>query len=336
MMDINNLPADLQQNLRPHEQKMVVRWMEEEQRKPEKSNTEEAALSTGLGSVLRRVRQLCQSKDNWGQPQEEKVTCAYCKDQGYVLPPPTKENLTCRRAYPCPHCMTRQREQYRQQIQSEIKANWPVEPWLIELGSKPINLTYINQLKGLTKEQKASAKDTLTIALKLARTFATDLPPSAVLSFNGRAGSAKTHLLAKIYRYCVLKHKLACIYLRGRDFQQIVTDFKRDASGEIAFYHKKGDLIACDLLLLDEADRISIKAQNNGFGWTENELLDLIDKRMSKKRPTVLAGNWLGRLPEPILSRANARGSFMVDMTNVPDGRPFFDGDDSWLRKAFA
>lgn len=330
MMDINNLSADLRNNLRAHEQELVVRWMEKE---AEESRT--GTLSKGLASVLTRSTQLFELRANWGQPQETKMTCIRCKDQGYLLQPPTKENLICRKAYPCPHCHERQREQYRKRVQKEIKSNWGVEEWLIELGSKPINLSYINKVE-LTEAERASAKDTLTIASKLAHAFATDLPPGAILSFNGRAGTAKTHLLAKIYRYCVLKHKIACIYLRGRDLQQIVTDFKRDESGEIAFYRKKADLIVCDLLLLDEADRISIKAQHNGFGWTENELLDIIDKRMSKKRPTALAGNWLARLPEPILSRANARGSFMVDMTNVPDGRPLFDGDDSWLRKIFA
>ena len=191
----------------------------------------------------------------------------------------------------------------------------------MELGSREIILEHLESKK---------AKNTLFAGIALAKEFAANPPEGGILSLDGPPGTAKTHLLAKIYRYCTLSG-LACIYLTGSDLQQIFTDFSHDSNGIAKFYQKKADLIASDILLIDEVDRISVKG---GFGWSENELLDTIEKRINHKRPTALAGNKLSRLLAPVLSRCNSAGSYMLDMQSIPDGRGYFQGNGDWYKRA--
>lgn len=316
VLEVESLPEQLKANLRPHEQRLVMRQMVKE-----RDNNH--VLSSGLGRVLKKANTLCAEQANWEMGPRQPILCQTCKDKGYLLPKLTARNQLSRQAYRCPDCKERQQARYRESVRDEIKKNWRTQEWVMELGSREIISEHID-----SKE----ARNTLLAGIALAKEFATNLPESAILSLDGPPGTAKTHLLAKIYRYCRLKG-LACIYLTGSDLQQLFTDFRHDKNGIAKFYQKKAELIASDMLLIDEVDRISVKG---GFGWSENELLDTIEKRINHKRPTALAGNKLLRLLKPVLSRCNSAGSYMLDMQSIPDGRGYFQGNGDWYVRALS
>lgn len=316
------LPEHMKSILRPHEQRLVARQMAMQGAKQAQSRLGAKELGKGLGGVLRGVQQLHVTQANWSTTPQSGIQCEQCKGLGYLLPKLTLRNQRHREAYHCPDCQEEQRERYREQVRAEIRQKWIAKRWLMRMAQRKIELAHL--------EEESDAHATLTAAFNLARGFAADMPKGGILSFDGPPGTAKTHLLAKIYRFCWLKG-LSCIYLTGSDLQQHLTDFSRDGSGNVSLYKIKVDLCSADMLLIDEADRISIK---DGFGWTENELLDVIEKRINYGKPTALAGNRLSRLLKPVLSRCESAGSYMLDMSAVPDGRGYFQGDGDWYEKA--
>lgn len=323
-VEITQLPADMLARLRPHEQRLVMRQMAEKPAHVEKARVKVVGLKSGLGGVFTQANRLYATKTNWEMTPREPILCETCKDKGYFLPKLTPRNQFNRRAYPCPDCEEQRQERYRESVRLDISANWPLERWVMELGSREIVLGHLADVP--------EAQTTLKAAIALAKEFAQDLPKGGILSLDGPPGTAKTHLLAKIYRYCSLSG-LVCIYLTGSDLQQLFTDFGHDDDGIARFYQRKAELVACDMLLIDEVDRISVKG---GFGWSENELLDTIEKRINNKRPTALAGNKLSRLLKPVLSRCDSAGSYMLNMKPVPDGRAYFQGNGDWYKRALS
>ncbi len=316
------LTADLRENLRPHEQRLVMRQMAGKQALADVSDPKGGGLHKGLRGLFKTASRLCATQANWEMTPRKPILCETCKDKGYLLPKLTPRNQLNRRAYACPDCHVRQQEWYRESVRLSIRAKWPILDWVMDLGSREIILEHL--------ADQVDAQTTLKAGLALAKEFAINLPEGGILSLNGPPGTAKTHLLAKIYRFCTLKG-LICIYLTGSDLQQLFTDFGVDDLGVTRFYQRKADLIASDMLLIDEVDRISVKG---GFGWSENELLDTIEKRINHKRPTALAGNNLKRLLKPVLSRCDSAGSYMLDLKSVPDGRAYFQGDGGWYKRA--
>lgn len=329
------LPSELKCNLKPHEQAIIARQIQNARKANERrKEAQKLRLSGALGGVFADAQQLVKSQANWGERPAETAKCEQCRDQGYLMPPVTAKNMLNRRAYPCPDCGDAQKAHHRAEVLREIRHRWPCKWHLIELGAKPIRFGHVDAIKGLDGKQRDLAKNTLNKALRLAQEFAQELEPGAILSFDGKAGTSKTHMLAKIYRWCVLVKKLTCIFVTGRQLQAVLTDFRKGSDGGAALYEKKADLIACDILLIDEVDKIALK---EGFGWTESELLDILESRMNRGRPTVLAGNELHRLAEHTRSRCSGRNSYVIDMSSVPDGRPFFQGargSNKWIKRA--
>lgn len=300
--------------LRPHEVKLVKKWQAEAQVQK---------MPQGLTTVYEQAKALKEAQANWSKAHPiRQVNCQTCKDSGFLMPRPTAHNWQQRRALLCPDCGP---EQQQKRLRQGIRQRWPINHALLKHATLPIECDYIDLLpttKEFTRQKKEAAKQTLRRALKLARNFATSWPKGVILSFDGPPGVAKTHLAGKIYRFAILKG-LAAIFLTGEELESISKQFK-----EQVLEKKRFDLIHADLLIIDEADHITKK---DGTGWAEKYLFSIIDARLKDRRSTILTGNALNeRLPEPVKSRAKAAGSRFIDMSGVPDGRPIFEGDDSW------
>lgn len=302
--------------LRPHEVRLVKKWQAKER--------EASQMGQALGSVYEQAKALKEAQANWSPlPPLKEINCQTCKDSGFLMPRPTKLNWQQRRARLCPDCGNSQQEK---RVRLAIRQRWPVNQALIEEAALPIESDYIDLLpttKEFTQQKKEAAKQILRHAYKLARDFASAWPKGVMLSFDGPPGAAKTHLAGKIYRFAILKG-LAAIFLTGEELETISKQFL-DQERE----KKRFDLIHADLLVLDEADHISKK---DGTGWAERYLFNIIDARLKAGRSTILTGNALNeRLPEAVKSRAKSASSRFIDMSGVPDGRPIFAGDDSWV-----
>lgn len=300
--------------LRPHEVKLVKKWQAEAQAQK---------MPQALTTVYEQAKALKEAQANWLKARPiRQINCQTCKDSGFLMPRPTALNWQQRRAVLCPDCG---QELLQKRLRQGLRERWPVNHRLLENAALPIDSDYIDLLpttKEFTLQKKEAAKQTLRRAYKLARDFATSWPKGVMLSFDGPPGVAKTHLAGKIYRFAILKG-LTAIFLTGEELESISKEFE-----ERSLEKKRFDLIHADLLIIDEADHITKK---DGTGWAERYFFSIIDARLKHGGSTILTGNALNeRLPEAVKSRAKAAGSRFIDMSGVPDGRPIFEGDDSW------
>lgn len=270
--------------------------------------------------VLKHVQHLHAARANWDaepRPIPHYIACAVCKDAGFVS--------QHGRAVSCPVCG----EEARQRLLNErIMGRWPAHARadLLTLARAKFEVDYLDQFDELPGEARATIKKRLDLALTAARRFAERWPKGIILAYDGAYGAGKTHLLAKVYAVAIRAGKSA-IYITGPDLERAMSQFQGDDAEELR-RQALADLVEVEVLLLDEADRIT---QKDGNGWAERHLFDIVDSRQRANRSTILAGNALDRLPGAVMSRIKGVGSLLVDLSSVPDARPLLArGEETW------
>lgn len=299
-------------------------------------------------AVFEQARSLCDSKADWNMRPPTPVKCETCRGSGWILPRLTRANLYQRCAEPCPDCVKEQREDRQRVLRVDHRKQYPAINWLLKLGEQPILFDYFDEINwdeieliGVSAHERQrepqrwtadKAKRKLEFALQSAKVFALSLR-GEMLTLQGPYGVAKTHLAAKVYRYAWLQKEMSVIYLTGQEFHDKVTDFSKGEGGITSAVLNKRDLSLVDLLIIDECDRVPTpKHSEKGDSWTQDQMLQVIDKRLQRSLSTMLIGNNLdGKLSGAIKSRSKSLGSLFINMRGIPDGRSHYQGDDRWL-----
>lgn len=236
--------------------------------------------------------------------------CLRCRDAGFVSVPSGVNS----RAVRCPSCKG---EKIARHQRAQRREEWPVVERLIEEARKEVDPAH-PAILALPPAERRRAQAALAEARRAAHDFAWRLP-GAIFALEGNYGSGKTLLLAKIYAVA-WRRGLAPIYQTGMRFEGRVLDFEGEGPEPMPVTAYLGALIAADVLLIDEADKMKLAPAD---GWVAKHFFHVIEERLNHERPTVLAGNALSRsLPGAILSRARALESQFIDgLNHVPDAR---------------
>jgi DNA replication protein DnaC len=286
-----------------------------------------------LDAVHHTAKKLYTTRANWDtvtQPTTE--PCPTCHDAGWVRV--ERDEITPATVRECPTCGAERAKARKSarlvEVRADLMRRRPEADDLMELGALPFRTDYAGAIPSVAMSDLNRIQNRLAYALKATSRYTDRWPAGAWLSFDGPFGAGKTHLLAMIYRAARLADKTA-IYTTSPDFEAAVTafDVEHEDREELV-----SDLIAAEVLVWDEADRMTWK---DGNGWTERAFFRVLDSRVRLSAAgvgtfhTVLAGNALrARLPGAILSRATAAGSLLVDLAGIPDARAIFAGDDAW------
>ena len=256
------------------------------------------------------VRTLQQGEQKPPAPSQVCPTCSNFRFVRRDLPPHHRE---FGKSIPCPTCHAGWVEKNRA---NEISPRWELTETDRTTGQKPFARRH-----GYPIVEEAAQHLGRFVSNAIAET-----PTHFYFTFDGNPGSGKTHLCLRA-AFRASQAPVSVIYTTGTALAARMRDFGYDDESRRESDHNRAlvmsDLITVRLLILDEIDHI------NG-DWTNDQILEVLNKRRSRNLCTILAGNnlyLLGRESDrrramsPVVSRLRGRDGIWIDFTAVPDAR---------------
>lgn len=188
--------------------------------------------------------------------------------------------------YGCPECKkindaTRVEDERQEQAQREAEAKRRKLEKLLEQSNVPVRFA------GRTLQNYKVVNDDAAAALKAAREYADsfeqNLENGKSMIFTGKVGTGKTHLAIGIAHEIMKRDFFPLFMSVAAAIRHVKKSWRRDADrsdGEFI-----GDLVAPDLLILDEA--------GVQFGSDTEKLIifDILNQRYEQVKPTIVLSN---------------------------------------------
>lgn len=277
-----------------------------------------------LGSVMGRAITRDVSDDEALKAFAAPVECATCSDFGYVRLPVERHDSRFGQAQPCPGCNGKVEKQRNAEARrQEHRREWPLPAHVLNEAWRGFETGHFAHALG-DEAQIASAEQQLANARQSAKSYAADPRHSLVLS--GPSGNGKTTLAAKIAAIA-WRNGSAVAWLTGAELQRLAYNWERDRGAESERNIRMRSWGLVDLLVIDEADH-AVHGDKLELGLAA--LFELVDCRLNCGLPTVLTANALSESLEKtptgraIVSRLRSAGTTWIDMSAVPDARPYY------------
>lgn len=242
--------------------------------------------------------------------------CPVCRNFRFVRRDLSPRHPDFGKSIPCPSCYARWMEASRAH---EMAPRWQLSDADRAVARKPF---------GRRPEFPVVEEAARRLSTFVANAFA-GTPTHYTFALHGTPGTGKSHLCLR----AALKASevpVSVVYTTGTALAEKFKDFgfkdASDSSKREAHDRRSlamSDLITARLVVLDEIDHIS-------SDWTNDQLLEVLNKRRSRNLATLLSGNnlyLLGRESDrahsisPVVSRLRGREGIWMDFSGVADAR---------------
>jgi DNA replication protein DnaC len=269
--------------------------------------------------ALERVRTVAQTlyvqTSQGGAAPPPSPVCPVCHNFRFVrrdLPPAHPD---FGKSVPCPSCHDQWIEANRAR---EMAPRWQLSAQEQATARKPFG-----RRRDYPIVEEAARRLSTFVANAIAGT-----PTHHYFTLDGTPGTGKSHLCLRA-AFKASEVPVSVIYITGTALSEKLKDFgykdwdtsRRDADTRRGL--AISDLTTARLVVLDEIDHIT-------GDWTNDYLLEILNRRRRNNLATLLAGNnlsLLGRESDrhlsvtPVLSRLKGREGIWMDFSAVPDAR---------------